>query len=236
MDGGHFSKSCSPDILAKFHKTVKGQIWKVNMLLLVNVVLAGVIVGIGAYGHRYRHHPLTRFIFLGATTLFLPIISYIVSTLSGVSGTSEVISIVIYQTHGPSEQLTAECYTIFHSYAVILCAFLVLIAAINSSTIVAADDREGRNIGPPFDLLVQGAWTFYLCVSTNERNARSLPNELGLDSGDSDTVDQFERRARAYTQLNIFFILICAKLVFKYYAFEKRTFTVDHTTHGKGLV
>jgi hypothetical protein len=37
----------------------------VDALLLLNAILAGVIVGIGAYGHRYRHYGFTRYILLG---------------------------------------------------------------------------------------------------------------------------------------------------------------------------
>lgn len=38
---------------------------------------------IGIYGQRYRHHRFTRFIFLGATTLFLPVVSTVVSMGAG---------------------------------------------------------------------------------------------------------------------------------------------------------
>lgn len=57
--------------------------WLMNSLLLISAVLAGVIVGIGIYGQRYSHHRCTRFIFLGATTLFLPVISTVVSMGAG---------------------------------------------------------------------------------------------------------------------------------------------------------
>nr|CAB3445640.1 unnamed protein product [Digitaria exilis] len=62
------------------------QLLRTSALILVNVVMAGVIVGIGAFGKRYRYHPFTRFIFFGATTLFLPIISSVISTV-GTMGT-----------------------------------------------------------------------------------------------------------------------------------------------------
>jgi hypothetical protein len=62
---------CTP--LSSFSKSVKEQMLRVNSLMMVNAILTVVMVGIGAYGHRYRHHPLTRFLFLTATTLFLPI-------------------------------------------------------------------------------------------------------------------------------------------------------------------
>uniref|UniRef100_A0ACD5YV14 Uncharacterized protein n=1 Tax=Avena sativa TaxID=4498 RepID=A0ACD5YV14_AVESA len=65
--------------LKRFTRFVRGQMLRVNVLLMGNAILMVVMVGIGAYGHRYRHHPLTRFLFMGATILFLPIVSYIVS-------------------------------------------------------------------------------------------------------------------------------------------------------------
>ena len=51
---------CSHESMAAFRKTMGGALWRVNMLVLVNAILAGVIVSIGAYAQRYRHHPFTR--------------------------------------------------------------------------------------------------------------------------------------------------------------------------------
>jgi hypothetical protein len=64
-----------------FSENITRQLWRVDALLLLNAILAGVIVGIGAYGHRYRHYGLTRYILLGATALFIPITSYVLSTI-----------------------------------------------------------------------------------------------------------------------------------------------------------
>ncbi|KAL6647104.1 hypothetical protein ACP70R_014541 [Stipagrostis hirtigluma subsp. patula] len=191
--------SCDPLVLANLYKSMETQIWRVSVLLLINVILAGVIVGTGAYGHRYRHHPLTRFIFLGASTLFLPIISSIVSSIGW--QTYDYDSINYYSG------FRMRCIeAVFHGYVVISCAFLVQKSAINSSTIVAADEREGRNIGPPFELLVQGVWTLCLCVSTYELSTHDFQDK--------------EDAYRALTEL-IPFIIIWTKLAVKYYAFEK---------------
>ncbi|XBH64990.1 hypothetical protein VPH35_118658 [Triticum aestivum] len=123
-------------------------------MLLVNAILAGVIVGIGAYGHRYRHYGFTRYLLLGATTLFLPIISYVLSSSSSVG---DEFYVIIQAT------LIANCWAEFiHTYMVIVSTCLVLISAINTSPIVATDDREDRSIRPPFELLVQGIWIVYL--------------------------------------------------------------------------
>lgn len=67
---------CPSDAVETFQNTMGKQIWLENALLLASPGIMGVLVGIGGYGRRYRHHPFTRFIFLGANTLFLPIISY----------------------------------------------------------------------------------------------------------------------------------------------------------------
>ncbi|RLN33259.1 hypothetical protein C2845_PM03G18870 [Panicum miliaceum] len=139
-----------------FDDSMRGEIWRVNALLLTESILAGVIVGIGAYGQRYRHHPITRFIFLGATTLFLPIISSVIS--SSTVGPSPNIIINSKSSHA----LVATCHALGHSMVLILWAFLVQIVMISTSTLVAVDDREGQSKGPPFELLVQGVWTLYL--------------------------------------------------------------------------
>ncbi|KAF8714031.1 hypothetical protein HU200_028023 [Digitaria exilis] len=126
------------------------KMWRVNTMILMNALFAGVIVVIGAYAQRYRHHSLTRFIFLGATTLFLPIISYII--------------------------------------------------VVNTSVIVAVDDREGRKKGPPIQLLVGGIWTLYLGISTmGSIKTNMWPFHLEF----------------------MLFAIFCAKILLKFYAFVK---------------
>ena len=73
---------CSHESVEAFHTTMGATLWQVNMLVLTDAVLAVVLVAIGAFAQRYRHHPFTRFIFLGATTMLLPITSYVVSTIT----------------------------------------------------------------------------------------------------------------------------------------------------------
>ncbi|XBI60596.1 hypothetical protein VPH35_041511 [Triticum aestivum] len=93
-------QKCSSAASESFSRHVTGQLFRVNALLLVNTILMGVIVmaslgplrtltvmvGIGAYCHRYHHRPLTCYIFLGATALFIPIISYVLSTIGNQNG------------------------------------------------------------------------------------------------------------------------------------------------------
>ncbi|TVU40993.1 hypothetical protein EJB05_14481, partial [Eragrostis curvula] len=168
-----------------------GQMWRVNALLLLSVVLAGVIVGIGGYGQRYRHHPFTRFIFIGASTLFVPIISYLVPTTDNgryMDGG--------YDESGLVETMTGLCGGTFHPVVVYTCAYLVQIVAINTSVVVASDDREGRNRAPPIRFACSG----------------------GLDI----LPDLHPTLARVLYLLVcsiLPFAIICAKMVLKYYAY-----------------
>ena len=84
--------TCDTHLVSSFHESMEGKIWLVNALQLAGAILAGLIVGIGIYGQRYRHHRFTRFIFLGATTLFLAIISTVVSMGSNAYAQTRVIS------------------------------------------------------------------------------------------------------------------------------------------------
>ncbi|KAM3393579.1 hypothetical protein ACQJBY_014352 [Aegilops geniculata] len=147
---------CGHVQIEDFSRAMGGQMLQVNALLVGNTILMGVMVGIGAYGRRYRHHPLTRFLFLGATILFLPIVSYIVSL------TSTQFLVAILSRGGII--VTGQC-TSLHRALVLLWAAFVQIVGINTTAIVAADAREGRSIAPPTVLLVQAIWTTYLGVN-----------------------------------------------------------------------
>ncbi|KAG2550123.1 hypothetical protein PVAP13_9KG238900 [Panicum virgatum] len=125
---------------------------RVNGLTLSNAVLAGILVGIGNYGTRYRHRAFVRALFQGANTLFLPILSYVASNASTGSnvGKSPIIS---------------TCVALNHLFLVLIWAGLVHIVGINTSTIVAASKREGRISGLPMVLVVQAIWSTYLVAS-----------------------------------------------------------------------
>ncbi|TVU40990.1 hypothetical protein EJB05_14478, partial [Eragrostis curvula] len=199
---------CSAAAMSGFYNTMDRQIWLGNALLLASAGVTAVLVGIGGYGWRYRHHPLTRFIFFGANTLFLPIISYVVSTLSDSSND--------YVNKDNGMILAALCYSSLHPCMVVTWAFLVQITAINTASIVAIDNREGQKVGPPLELLVKGIWIFYLGASiTKERFFRGLFQLLR--PGESETLEGF-----TFVCSKIMFapfVLICAKILFKIYAF-----------------
>uniref|UniRef100_A0ACD5ZE64 Uncharacterized protein n=1 Tax=Avena sativa TaxID=4498 RepID=A0ACD5ZE64_AVESA len=146
--------------LKRFTRFVGGQMLRVNVLLMGNAILMVVMVGIGAYGHRYRHHPLTRFLFMGATILFLPIVSYIVS-ITGSQYNMAVASHLL----GYGIIAAAECKPSIHTTLILLWTAFVQIVGINTTAIVVADDREGRSIAPAAVLLVQAVWTTYLGVN-----------------------------------------------------------------------
>lgn len=203
---------CSDEFLAAFRKSMRGQVWRVNAMLLTDVVLAGVIVAMGAYGQRYRHHPFTRFVFLGATTLFLPILSYVVSSTDSKSNNYSNVT----EDFGYFDGLVATCEGEFHSLATVTWAFLVQIVVINTSTIVATDDREGRNIPPPYELFVQGVWTLYLGASSIAQKPVHFPSALWL----------------LFVEFSPF-ALICVKIVFKLYAFgnAQRSFALGRNPH-----
>ncbi|XP_071675379.1 uncharacterized protein [Lolium perenne] len=169
---------------------------QVNVLLMVNAILMGVMVRLGAYGHRY-HHPFTRFLFKGATILFLPIVSYIVST----TGSQFTVAV---RSHGGTIAV-GDCDPSIHTALVLVWTAFVQIIGINTTAIVAADVREGRSIAPPATLLVKAVWTTYLAA-----NIMLGPDPEPLSI----------KGVYILPILVIFapFALIFAKIFFKYYA------------------
>jgi hypothetical protein len=192
---------------------MRRQIWLGNALLLTSPGIIGVLVGIGGYGQRYRYHPFTRFVFLGANTLFLPILSSVVSALSDSS--NDYVSSVDNECTTPI--LAALCHSNFHPCIVITWAFLVQIAMINTTPVLAINPREGRNVGPSLELIVKVVWTFYLAASISRNRFFSAIFGVlhGKDQTSSSSVPICSKIMFAP------FVLICAKVLFKFYAFEK---------------
>ncbi|EMS56771.1 hypothetical protein TRIUR3_22700 [Triticum urartu] len=146
-------QKCNSDESEIFAKHITGAMFRVNALLLVNAILMGVMVVIGAYG-RYRSHPLTRYIFLGATALFIPIISYVLSDIGNQNG------LILF---ADGEKIIGRlCNSSFHMNLVLIWTGLVQMVGISTTLVVVSDPREGRNIGPSGVLLVQAMWTSYL--------------------------------------------------------------------------
>jgi hypothetical protein len=199
---------CTNVAVTAFYDTMGRQIWLGNAMLLASAALTGVLVGIGGgYGQRYRHHRFTRFIFLGANILFLPIISFVVSTLRDSSND--------YVNKEDGTTLAALCHSVFHPCMVITWAFLVQIAATNATSVVATESREGRKVGPPWELLVKGIWTFYLGASiTNKRFFRGLFRISPSENHGPFTIICSKIMFAP-------FVLICVKIWFKCYSFRK---------------
>ncbi|KAF6992082.1 hypothetical protein CFC21_009109 [Triticum aestivum] len=168
-------------------------------------MLMVVIAGIGAYGHFYRHHPLIRFLYLGATTLFLPIVSYLASTLK-----SPYTFNIYIKSH---RVITAECRAPEHVILVMLWIGLVQIVGTNANATVAGDSREGRSIAPPLVQRVQAIWTSYIAY-------------IIIESGGSPSgYVKWNKDNMLYSLIYLIFAipyaLILAKLLFKYYAWYK---------------
>ncbi|XBI60594.1 hypothetical protein VPH35_041509 [Triticum aestivum] len=148
-------QECNSDESEIFSKHFTGAMFRVNALLVVNAILMGVMVVIGAYG-RYRSHPLTRYIFLGATALFIPIISYVLSDIDNRNG------LILFAA---GEKIISRlCSASTHKNLVLIWTGLVQMVGISTSLVVVSDSREGRNIGPSGVLLVHAMWTSYLMV------------------------------------------------------------------------
>ncbi|XP_066342442.1 uncharacterized protein [Miscanthus floridulus] len=191
--------NCTDSAWHSFEKEMNEKLWQVDGLLLASAIMAGVTVGIGAYGQRYRHHPITHLIFVGSTTLFLPIISSVVTSSTGYVSSVSSRDLSEFKQSAPA--LTAMCSPSRHSVLVIMWALLVQNVMINTSVVVAIDDREGPSIGPPLELLAQGAWTFYLGISFLN-SLYKVPFYYFILEG-------------------LPFLLTLAKLLFKYYAVQK---------------
>ena len=48
-------------------------LWRSNALMVANAILVAIMVAASALGRRYRYAAVTRFLFQGASTLYLPI-------------------------------------------------------------------------------------------------------------------------------------------------------------------
>ncbi|CAL4983618.1 unnamed protein product [Urochloa decumbens] len=213
---------CDGDVWHSFHKGMEEKLWRVDALLLATAIMVGVIVGIDAYSKRYRHHPFTRFIYLGATTLFLPIISSVVSSINTGFDYTMIIH-DIWEERTPS--LMAVCNPDKHSVLVVTWALLVQNVLINTSVVVAVDEREGRSTGPPMELLAQGVWVLYLGIGhiyILQATYRKHKNLFLFIFGDYEEEHHQRAHTLDFTLLYLLevlpFVLTLAKLAFKFYA------------------
>ncbi|KAF8783672.1 hypothetical protein HU200_000402 [Digitaria exilis] len=174
-----------------------------------NGILMGVVVVIASCMPRYRRHPLFRFLFLGASTLFLPIVSEVAATLGG----DQYFSGILSSRH---QVIAAKCQPGVHVVLVLLWTGLVVLIGVNTSAVVAGDAREGRTIGPPTELLIKAIWTAYLIyVTTTKKGFLSSTRYL----------TELLRIGSLGRQVQLMFALLTMltilKLLFKYIRFHR---------------
>ncbi|RLN04288.1 hypothetical protein C2845_PM13G13100 [Panicum miliaceum] len=130
------------------------ELWRNNALMIGNSILVASMVVIGATGWRYRHSMAARFISLGATTLFLPIVSYVVSSIG-------------------SGYWKADCQEDRYVFLLLMWTVLVQTIGTNFSGTVAANDGDSQKLGPSIELLARTLWTSYLVVYYYSNNTFS---------------------------------------------------------------
>ncbi|PUZ51539.1 hypothetical protein GQ55_6G195900 [Panicum hallii var. hallii] len=144
---------CRRDEIRNFQHALNAVLWRNNVLMVMNSTLVASMVVVGATGWRYRHSMVARFISLGATTLFLPIVSYVVSSIG-------------------SGNWKADCQD---SYVFLILTWTVLVQTIgiNFSGIAAVNDGDSQKLGPSIELLARTLWTSYLVVYYYSNNTFS---------------------------------------------------------------
>ncbi|PWZ39993.1 hypothetical protein Zm00014a_011696 [Zea mays] len=202
--------ACPSVAVAAFYGTMGRRIWLGNAMLLASAAMTGVMVGVGGGSGRHRHrHRLARLVFLGANTLFLPVVSYVVSTLRDSAND--------YVNKEDGTTLAALCHSVFHPCMVITWAFLVQMAATSAASAAGSREVEGRTkaAGPPWELLVKAVWTFYLGASiTNKRFFRGLFRV-------SPSANHGPLTLICSKVMFAPFLLICAKIWLRCYSFRK---------------
>uniref|UniRef100_A0A0E0MVX8 DUF4220 domain-containing protein n=1 Tax=Oryza rufipogon TaxID=4529 RepID=A0A0E0MVX8_ORYRU len=132
-----------------FRPIVSGIVCR-NLVLVISVIIAAVLVGAGSFSRRYWRHGSIRLLFLGAYTLFLPLVSYIVSRIKENYKMENGIIMV-------------ECSDVSVVYLLMWASLLQIVVA-NYCTAIATHDDEHRNNGPTVQLLLGAIWILFLVV------------------------------------------------------------------------
>uniref|UniRef100_A0A0D3ENF5 Uncharacterized protein n=1 Tax=Oryza barthii TaxID=65489 RepID=A0A0D3ENF5_9ORYZ len=127
-------EACDVTGLDEFYKRMQARVWRTRSLLVFAAAVVTILVGSGVYSRRHRRDGFARFIFLGASTLYLPVVSYLVSDISG-------------ENCGLPKDVK-ECKDM-SAFFLEAWAILVLIFGANSFVIAAADDHGGQNVHRP---------------------------------------------------------------------------------------
>lgn len=143
-----FGDKCNRDVLDASSDVLTVRVFRTDALLVLSLIIVAILVGVGSFTRQYRHHGSIRLLSLGAYTLFLPLVSYVVS---GVDKENCALPDGIKCSDNSSKYLLAW-------------PSLVQIIGANCCTGIAADDEEGRSIGPAVQLLVGAIWTLLLVL------------------------------------------------------------------------
>uniref|UniRef100_A0A0E0JI49 Uncharacterized protein n=1 Tax=Oryza punctata TaxID=4537 RepID=A0A0E0JI49_ORYPU len=70
---------CNRDVLELSTDKLKERVWRTDAILALSLIIMAILVGVGSFTRHYRRHGSIRLLSLGAYTLFLPLVSYVVS-------------------------------------------------------------------------------------------------------------------------------------------------------------
>ncbi|KAG2569064.1 hypothetical protein PVAP13_7NG369625 [Panicum virgatum] len=183
-----------------FAKAANANLRLSNALMVANAVLVTIMVAVGSSGRRYRHAAVTRFVFLGASTLYLPIISYVVSSI-GKEDCGTCKSALKMWCHGRTYLALLLIWTV-----------LVQIVGTNTTALVASAD-DNNKLGPSIELLARTVWTSCLVFYYSHKGfltaIRKEDYKDDLDKG-----------------MDYALASILAKIMLKFYAFQKASQSV----------
>ncbi|TVU21090.1 hypothetical protein EJB05_30704, partial [Eragrostis curvula] len=186
---------CSDDAVEDLVKGVTAQLWRSNALMVFNAVLVAIMVAAGASGPRYSHAAVTRFLFQGASTLYLPIVSYVTSSIGTESCSTSGLDVFC---HG-------------RSYVAFLLIWTILVQIVGTSAIAAGD---GQKLGPLIQLLYRMVWASYLVIYYAGRGFRTIISK-------SFTLGSIPYYTKVSQILIILCLLSLAKIMLKLYALQK---------------
>lgn len=81
MSSGSEGDQCNYDDVD--FKQIRVRILGTNVVLVFSLITVAILVGASSFSRRYRRHGLIRLISVGAYTLFLPLVSYVVPVSKG---------------------------------------------------------------------------------------------------------------------------------------------------------
>uniref|UniRef100_J3KZL5 DUF4220 domain-containing protein n=1 Tax=Oryza brachyantha TaxID=4533 RepID=J3KZL5_ORYBR len=138
------------DALSLFTEQTSHRLVLRNVVLFLSLVMAAALVGAGSFSRRYWRHGSVRLLFLGAYTIFLPLVSYVVS-----SGVDKENCKLPNDIDKCSDDGTVH---------LLVWASMVQMVGANYLTAISVHDDEPRSIGPTLHLLLGAIWTLFLVV------------------------------------------------------------------------